>query len=82
MCPAGSYCDPYELFNSTGVISPVDCPAGFYCPAGTEFDYQNPCEPGTFSNVTQLTAQGQCAFSRPVVALLEFNMTAKCVLQS
>ena len=60
-CVTGKYCDPFELLNVTGVIQPVDCPAGFYCPTSTEFAQQNPCEAGTFSNVTQLTAQ--CEYS-------------------
>lgn len=62
VCPAGQYCDPYELFNATGIIDPVSCPAGSYCPAGTEFANQNPCEPGTWSNVTQLTQQSECLY--------------------
>ena len=57
-CPASKYCDPYELFNLTGIIVPMDCPPGYYCPASTEFDTQNPCPPGTFSNQTALTASG------------------------
>ena len=56
-CPEGKYCDPYELNNVTGVIMPVDCPPGYYCPLRTEYALQNPCEPGTFSNRTQLKAQ-------------------------
>ncbi|KAI0235934.1 hypothetical protein LSAT2_013520, partial [Lamellibrachia satsuma] len=54
------YCDPYELNNVTGIIVPVDCPPGYYCPTRTEFAYQNPCAPGTFSNTTQLTSQDDC----------------------
>ncbi|CAH1797048.1 unnamed protein product, partial [Owenia fusiformis] len=59
-CPTGKYCDPHELNNVTGVIVPVDCPAGYYCPLSTEFAQQNPCAPGTFSNQTQLTQQSDC----------------------
>ena len=59
LCPQGKYCDPHELANVTGIIYPVDCPAGFYCPTGTEYSTQNPCRPGTYSNQTQLTSQGQ-----------------------
>ena len=57
-CPLGKYCDPHELANLTGIIYPEDCPMGYNCPLATEFAQQNPCEPGTFGNVTQLTAQG------------------------
>jgi hypothetical protein len=57
VCPAGKYCDPFELLNATGVINPVECPKGFFCPNQTEFATQNPCDAGTFANVTQLTQQ-------------------------
>jgi len=57
-CPSGSYCDPFELGNVTGVIIPQDCPEGHYCPQQTEFDTQNPCPAGTFNNVTRLEAEG------------------------
>lgn len=59
-CPTGKYCDPHELGNVTGIIYPVDCPAGYYCPLRTEFAKQNPCMPGTWSNITQLTQQSEC----------------------
>ena len=59
-CLAGKYCDPYEDgVNATGIVAPVDCPPGYYCPTATAFSTQNPCSPGTFSNATQLTAQGE-----------------------
>ena len=58
LCPSGKYCDPFELNNVTGVITPEDCPMGYYCPFGTEVALQNPCEAGTFGNTTQLTSQG------------------------
>ena len=44
-CPAGSYCDPNEArinqssgsnSSSHGVVSPSDCPAGYYCPSATK----------------------------------------------
>ena len=62
-CPLGTYCDPYELGNVTGIVSPVPCPAGYFCPLRTEFATQNPCAPGTFGNVTHLTAQGKVTLS-------------------
>ena len=64
VCPPGAYCDPHELANATGVIVPVDCLPGFYCPLRTQFAFQNPCAPGTYSNATQLTAQGTLATHR------------------
>lgn len=57
-CPLGSYCDPTELTTSTGVIEPVICPAGYYCPLSTEFATQNPCPVGTFSDETSLDSEG------------------------
>jgi len=41
-CPAGSYCVGDHLV-------PSPCPVGFYCPAGTGYDWQ-PCPPGTFNS--------------------------------
>ena len=35
------------------------CPEGYFCPAGTAFDWQQ-CPPGTYSNVTGLTSEGEC----------------------
>lgn len=41
-CPIGSYCVGDHLI-------PEPCPPGFYCPAGTGYDWQ-PCPPGTFNS--------------------------------
>ena len=51
-CLARYYCDPTEASapNDTGIIFPVDCPAGFYCPTGTLTRYQYPCPSGTYSD--------------------------------
>lgn len=59
LCPEGSYCDPYELNNVTGVIVPQDCIMGHYCPNGTEYAEQNKCPPGTYSNQTNLASVGK-----------------------
>ena len=59
ICPEGSYCDPYELNNVTGVIVPQDCITGHYCPNGTEYAQQNKCPPGTYSNHTNLASEGK-----------------------
>ncbi|XP_071497013.1 uncharacterized protein [Diadema antillarum] len=59
-CPEGSYCDPYELNNVTGVIVPQDCITGHYCPNRTEYAEQNKCPPGTYSNKTNLASVGEC----------------------
>ena len=42
------YCDPYETVNATGIIVPLSCPSGHYCPAGTGQKYSNPCPAGTY----------------------------------
>lgn len=57
-CPTGSYCDHYELNNVTGVIVPVPCPAGYYCPLNTEFSTQYPCPIGTYSDRDSLEEAG------------------------
>ncbi|XP_033646870.1 uncharacterized protein LOC117306372 isoform X1 [Asterias rubens] len=60
VCLEGTYCDPFELGNVTGVISPPDCIPGHYCPNGTEFAQQNKCPIGTYSNKTALAREDQC----------------------
>ena len=62
LCTSASYCDPFELNNVTGIIQPVDCPPGYYCPQNTEYALQNPCPPGTFSNRSQLALEGRQLF--------------------
>ena len=42
---SGKYCE-----NIT--VVPSDCPAGHYCPAGTEYSDQYPCPLGTHNNAT------------------------------
>ena len=59
---------------------PKDCPAGFYCPEGTQPAVQNPCPIGTFSNTSALTNESQCTVynrlttvrHRALLNLLEF----------
>ncbi len=53
-CPSSYFCD-----GST--VAPEPCPIGYYCPNGTRFGEQNPCPPGTFSNVTLLSRASQCS---------------------
>lgn len=57
-CTPGSYCDPTSL--ATGVINPVKCSAGNYCPRQTATEQEHPCPPGTYSNETGLERVGQC----------------------
>lgn len=64
-CPAGKYCDAFEaavLYGESGhgVIEPVDCPIGSYCPEGTESATQFLCPAGTFSNKTGLAQEQEC----------------------
>ena len=63
-CPSGTYCDPYELNNVTGIIVPQDCIQGHYCPNGTEYAQQNKCPNGTYSNQTALASAGMYALLR------------------
>ena len=57
-CGAGYFCDPTTL--STGVITPVRCTAGNYCPRGTKLEKEHPCPQGTYSNETGLSDASQC----------------------
>ena len=50
---------------SHGVVTPKDCPAGFYCPNGTETVHQYPCPIGTYSNTTRLENEGDCRLCPP-----------------
>ena len=52
------YCDPVE--SGGGVITPVDCPEGSFCPVNTTSQLHHPCPPGTFSNATNLQDDTQC----------------------
>lgn len=74
VCPAGLYCDQTEAVTelqsgvsapSHGVVTPKDCPAGFYCPNGTRTDRENPCPVGTFSNNTGLESLSECRTCTP-----------------
>ena len=58
-CPSGYFCD--------STLSPVTslenslCPAGSYCPEGTQYSIQFRCPPGTYSNATGLSEVSQCS---------------------
>jgi hypothetical protein len=63
------YCDRNEAIAeeqsgvgapSHGVVTPKDCPAGFYCPNGTQTARQYPCPVGTYSNTTNLESEDEC----------------------
>ena len=63
-CPSRKYCDPFELGvgnNDTGIITPLSCPVGHYCPLGTGPKNSYPCLPGTYSNSIELEADSKLA---------------------
>lgn len=67
-CPAGFYCDGTIRNDSHcdfGVQHPMPCPAGYFCPNGTGSATTHPCPAGTFSNVTGIAAETQCARCLP-----------------
>ena len=56
-CTGRYYCDPYEFAvgsNDTGIIVPLSCPQGYYCPEGTGARNSYPCLPGTYGGGTEL----------------------------
>jgi hypothetical protein len=74
ICPDGKYCDQNEAISeqqsgvgeaSHGVVTPKDCPAGYYCPEGTQTAVENPCPIGTYSNSTGLKNSSQCTQCDP-----------------
>ena len=53
-CTSGSYC------LNEGTVSGSPCPAGYYCPIGTDDYLRFPCPAGTFSSALGLTSPQQC----------------------
>ncbi|OAF66035.1 hypothetical protein A3Q56_06248, partial [Intoshia linei] len=58
ICDAGKYC--YNSILKNGIVSPFDCPPGYYCPIGTKFSNQYPCPKGTYSDLSNLKAKSEC----------------------
>ncbi|EDV28435.1 uncharacterized protein TRIADDRAFT_51343 [Trichoplax adhaerens] len=58
MCPAGSYCLPVTSPDNI-TLSKVNCPEGYYCPAGTGYNIRS-CPSGTYSNQFNLTDHTGC----------------------
>ena len=51
-----------EAGNIQSIHAP--CPAGYYCPNGTHYNWQ-PCPAGTYSNSLMLGKAGQCTACDP-----------------
>ena len=63
LCTAGTVCPKYgNIVANSG----IPCPAGYYCPDGTSYSYQNPCPAGYYSDNTGNTQQTDCQ-SCPVI---------------
>ena len=54
-CIPGSYC------QNPATVTPVTCPAGYYCPAGTNVYTSFPCPAGSYSNFYGLFSASQCS---------------------
>ena len=48
----------YSRWCSEGFLM-APCPAGHYCPAGTEDNWEE-CPPGTYNDDTGLATSGEC----------------------
>ena len=66
-CPSGFYCDPEPVTTidvvsgvTIGVVEPILCLPGYYCPEETMFARQYPCPSGTYSNTTGLHSVVGC----------------------
>lgn len=62
-CTGRFYCDPFEFAvgsNDTGIIIPLSCPQGYYCPEGTGAKNSFPCLPGTYGGGTELIDARKC----------------------
>ena len=83
-CTGRYYCDPYEFAvgsNDTGIIVPLSCPQGYYCPEGTGARNSYPCLPGTYGGGTELLDSrklqiSKCFFllsSSPISNIIKVN---------
>jgi hypothetical protein len=53
-CPPGRYCNPSVSTSAT-----LECPQGYYCPAGTGLDWQ-PCPIGKYGASAGLQSENEC----------------------
>ncbi len=67
ICPDRHYCEE-------AAAEAVDCPAGFFCPEGTEFATEFPCPSGTYSNETRLAAASECPLCPPGRSVLLWGL--------
>ena len=73
VCPPGFFCTPQLIIENS--IAYQSCPAGFYCPEGTGFDWI-PCPVGTYSNTTGLYQSSQCSVCDGGMYCTHLNATA------
>ncbi|XP_077422977.1 uncharacterized protein LOC144052618 isoform X3 [Vanacampus margaritifer] len=63
-CPSGFHCETLRLSStrgsSSGLSSPLPCPAGFFCPRESPDGRPVPCPKGTYGPSQSLTSEGQC----------------------
>nr|DBA16528.1 TPA: hypothetical protein GDO54_003912 [Pyxicephalus adspersus] len=57
ICPTGFYCNTTELGGS---VTPQPCPAGHFCPTGSDSEGIQKCPRGTYSPDKQLRAEAEC----------------------
>ena len=64
-CPAGSYCtftatttNSYE--TGIQITEQLACPAGYFCPQGTDIYFINECPAGTYGASTGLSSSTEC----------------------
>ncbi len=62
VCPAGNACRWGTGFNFS---APLPCAQGHYCPSGTPTPNKFPCPPGTFTEYSNLTSEGECTRCPP-----------------
>ncbi|XP_037124116.1 zonadhesin [Syngnathus acus] len=63
-CPSGFHCEALRLSStrgtSSGLSSPLPCPAGFFCPRESPDGRPVPCPKGTYGPSQGLTSEGDC----------------------
>ena len=57
-CPRRYYCN--ATFGGVENYNLYVCPEGYYCPNGTRYAEEFPCQIGTFNNLTGRASQSEC----------------------